>query len=432
MSKIIFLVIFLISLVSASSDSNIKKSDYNIALQAYNNQNYTLSYKLFHELFYKDLENINVNFYLGKSLFELKKYNEAISAYERILIKQDSSRVTFEIARCYLKQKNYLEARDTFLTLKNGIVSIELSNAIDKYLEEINSKLEKNSINGLVIFGISYDSNLKNRANNDYFTINGLDLNNTTQDEEAYSHQEVAIFNHKYKYSVQALVKNDIMIYNKSIHNNKDNNIQLFSYSPSLVFTHNRKLNTEYKFLFNKLMYGNKSYLNSFGLKPSLKYKFANDIYIKTFIEYQKKKNLIDDNRDSKYYKFDFEVNKILTSTFTFSPSFGLEKEKKENSTLTNIDFESRYLRVASNYQITNKSTINLKLLYKKKNYEDINLTYSKKEKKEEYSLNLSNSYILDMGLVLQSMITYSDIKSNFVSSEYKKSTISINCIKLF
>ena len=148
-------------------DSKIKIiDDYTKALLLYKDKNYLKAYKLFLELSSKNLSDPNINFYLGRSAFELKKYSEAIVAFENVLFqKPDSTRVKFEMARAYFLNHQYNASKNMFLkVLDDKNSSDKLNDIAKKYLKAIALKEQKHFINGVVIAGVGYDSNINNSS----------------------------------------------------------------------------------------------------------------------------------------------------------------------------------------------------------------------------------------------------------------------------
>ena len=91
------------------------KASYEVAKSFFDSKNYKVSYEIFTALFKNNLDNKQINFYLGRSAFKLKKYDEAYSAYERILIKYpNENRAKLEIARIDFDQKRYQSSKNYF------------------------------------------------------------------------------------------------------------------------------------------------------------------------------------------------------------------------------------------------------------------------------------------------------------------------------
>ena len=66
--------------------------NFQSALQLYKDKQYEKAYEAFLILADSDYTNVDYNYYLARSAFFVKEYNEAISAYERILIQYPTMR----------------------------------------------------------------------------------------------------------------------------------------------------------------------------------------------------------------------------------------------------------------------------------------------------------------------------------------------------
>jgi len=144
MLKILVLVFILSTFLFSSKLTKSDTLEYENALKSFKNKEYQKSYKLFDELFFKYLGNEDINFYLARSAYELAKYNDAISAYERILIKNEFSvTAKYELARCYYSKENYAKSKQLLDELKSDKHPIKVQNKINAYLKMIDDKMSK-------------------------------------------------------------------------------------------------------------------------------------------------------------------------------------------------------------------------------------------------------------------------------------------------
>lgn len=106
----------------AIEDSN----DYILASTMYNIKDYKKSYELFFKLFSKNSYNVNVNYFLALSAIEIEKYDEASSAFERILTqKPDFDQARYEYAKLLFKLNLKEEAKKEFIILSNSQINDE-------------------------------------------------------------------------------------------------------------------------------------------------------------------------------------------------------------------------------------------------------------------------------------------------------------------
>ena len=409
---------------------------YEVAISFYKNKNYQVSYEIFNALFKNDLENKQINFYLARSAFELKKYDEAYSAYERILIKYPNEiRAKLEIARINFIQKRYKSSKKKFLELKKQNLPKEVIKNINMYLSKIDKKLQKSFLNGIYQIGLGYDSNINNRSIYDSFYIPSSSViwNNTTKDESSSNIYTSLFLNHKYLYSDSISFKNNFLVYAKKVLKDSSKNVGFVSYIPSVITLYDN-VSIEYSVFTDFLRYENEYYMNSYGINPQINYVYSSNLQFALLYKYQKKNNKINNNKnkDSIYKSLNVGVVNIINNKYTISSSVNFENERKENSTLTNVDYNSKLFKILLEYKLSKKISISPSILYKNKKYKDININYLKKQINDEYTYNMNVQYIFDNSWMSQTSIVHNNVKSNIDSSSYKKNTISISFMKRF
>lgn len=94
---------------SVSTDASpAKKADFAEALSDYNSKNYAKSASGFQEVVKVDAENREAHYYLGKSLQNLKKDDDAIKAFkEAVKLKPDYAEANYELGNIYYQRKDY-------------------------------------------------------------------------------------------------------------------------------------------------------------------------------------------------------------------------------------------------------------------------------------------------------------------------------------
>ena len=84
------------------------KRIYEEARKSYDAKDFKTSYALFEELSLQSPENAEINFLLGRSALELKLYDEALVAFDRVLMLNPShARTHLEIARVHYETEQY-------------------------------------------------------------------------------------------------------------------------------------------------------------------------------------------------------------------------------------------------------------------------------------------------------------------------------------
>ncbi|MBI3873836.1 MAG: hypothetical protein HY307_02315 [Arcobacter sp.] len=267
--------------VVADSEKNTTKEviidTYTKALQEYKNKNYKVSYDLLNELFTKNLNDVNINFYLGRTAFELGLFDEAVLAYDRILFeKPETLRVQFELGRTYIAKENYLDAKKYFMLLtEDSKTPQDLLLLSKKYLAMVEDKISKHKVTGIVMAGINYDSNINNSSKYEFFDYPIIgQVQNTTKKDAAFAHQEVAVVNYSYQLNDKYLLKNDGLIYLKSMFENDldSQNVKMISLAPSLNYIYQENLSFDYGVFIDNLWVGGNDYIQSYGINPKLNY----------------------------------------------------------------------------------------------------------------------------------------------------------------
>lgn len=423
------------------SNSSTKKEildKYKKALIYYKNKEYEKSYQLFTELFNKNLNDVNINFYLGRISFELRKYQEALVAYERVLFqKPESIRTKYEMARAYFILNEFKESKRLFDEVKKAeALPDHVKISVEKYLEIIDTKVKKHSIGGLLMVGAIYDSNYGSQNEDNYLEyLPQFDTANVS-DESTIFHQEVALLNYKYRYSDNKNIKFDFVVLNKqsSYTEYGDRDIQFVSLSPIFSILHTDKLSVDYGLYFDYLRYGYIPTLQTFAFLPKINYKHNKDTSISGYLKYQSKTNLIDSytKNDSKYIELSASISHKYSKKITFTPSLTFINEKAEDSSATGVDYSAIKLAISSNYIYTPSIYFTPSLTYTYSKYDDLDSVKEIKEERENTKIAISAIKVFSPKWILNSSIDYTVQSSNIVKNEYDKYTMGIHIIRPF
>lgn len=401
------------------------QSEYADALNQYKVKQYQKAYESFNVLFQKNLEDANVNFYLGRSAFELKKYSEAVLAFERVLFsKPDSSRAKLELARAYFMSRNFQEAKKFFLEVKadtkvpkNVIVSI------DKYLQMIDDNTQKHFINGALVIGVNYDNNVANGLPEEYVT-----LNNKKRD---WSHQEILLLNHKYNIDNNLIWKNDFMVFSKTMNNNKNSSLdtKLISYTPAFNKVYDNALSVDYGLFVDALWIDDKSNLRTHGLLTKYTLVHNTELVSNGYLKYQTKRHQLNQTKanDSRYIELGTGFTYKDAQTMMYGMNLIYANEKQFNHTANNtIDKQSLNIKANILHTLTSNFTLSPSISYKYSDYQAIDRSDN------EYKLALTGTYSHSSTLLFQVVVDDTRVYSNSNNDEYKKNTFTFNLIKAF
>jgi len=447
------LSIFIIISYSYSQDLTIKNTtiinkndfirEYKAALENFKIKEYEKAYLSLYLLFQQKSDNLDINFYLGRSAYETQRYNEAILAYERFLFKKPkNNRVKLEMARAYFMINSYEESKKLLLQVKKDKqLPSATSKIIDTYLTSIDNKIKKNSINGVLLLGVVYDSNINNRSLHDTFSNiyfpaadTYIDVTNSTEDVSNWYSQEIALFNHKYKISDNKFFKNDFLIFNKDSFNSTydDTKLTLVSYSPALSIQYSEKLLVDYALYTDYLSYGGESKLKTFAIFPKFQYLYNKTNKLSGYLKYQNKSDQQDKTQDKIFTEARVNLKHIFTKKTSLTTRLTLSDEKAKDSTQTGIDYTKAKIFIALNYKFKQNILFTPKLSYSISKYHDTNSNYLVKEKNKELKISLSSTYAYSPQWIVQNNIDYIKQTSNIDLNEYNKYTFGLNIIRTF
>lgn len=136
---------------------------YGEAMAVYNAKEYAKAYSEFKKLFFEAMADPKVNFYLGRSAYESGNYNDALAAYERVLISQpEHMKARVELARTYFVMRMYEQAEIEFTTVLLHPIPEGVRKTINEYMKKIEDAREKHMLNAMLTLTAQDDSNINN------------------------------------------------------------------------------------------------------------------------------------------------------------------------------------------------------------------------------------------------------------------------------
>jgi hypothetical protein len=415
---------------------------YKVALTHYKNKEYEDSYKLFRELFEENLNEVNTNFYLGRSAFELKKYSEALGAYERVLFeKPNALRTKYEMAKTFFLVNDLNNSKKLFLELKRDKkVKPRISKNIDKYLLAIDKRTNKHIFRGAFIFGLGYDSNIENSPydktyipdidlNLDNVIDTGDEISDSRIDDSDYSHEEAINLNYSYLIDNKKSFNNNFLVYAKSLFEHDQKDIIFLSYNPSLNYIVNSQLQFSPGIFIDNLRLDNENYIVTYGLNPKLDYSIDSDNKLNIALKYQNKNYQTSD--DKSYYELKFINKHIYNPNNVISIESKIVKEK--NKIDKNEKSNNYSLKISDMYLPNNRTNFIPSISYDVISYSYYtNPLIKKNEKTKKLKFELINNYIYSKNYIIKTAASYEDSNSNLTTSEYNKYKFNINLIRPF
>ncbi len=408
---------------------NVENSNkYITASVMYNSKQYKKAYKLFYKLFLNNNYNININYFLAKSAFNIKKYDQAIVALQRVLLLKPSfNQARYDLARVLYILKQKKEARIEFIKLLNSDIKEQTRVSIKKYLDILNKKKDKVSIYANLSIGINRSSNVNNGIKSSTFNLPGLN-NILVESEKAKkdtSYFQMANIDFIYYLKNNSLkISNYLFAYNINYSKEKDENTTIISYKPSLLYQKNEKL---YKLVFSTDKIYKKDNNGFYSLSISPQYIYNN---FKSYIKYQRVIYIKKENKEKDFKKIQFSSSLNLLKNFEYY--IDLYKNTKIKDLRTDIDKYTIVNGINIFYDITSSNRINFNYKYYYSKYKYINIAFNTKRKDKKHSLQLLYRYKINKSTLLNFSTSYTKNNSNQIAYKYNDKQIELNYIKAF
>ncbi len=397
---------------------------YITAVTMYNAKQFKKAYELFYKLFMENNYNLNVNYFLAKSAFKIKNYDEAIAAYERVLIiKPDFNQARYDYARILYKLKQKKEAKTEFNKLLSSNINPKIKTQISKYLRILNKKM-KGSAN--IILGFSRSSNINNGLISPEYRLPGLnDILVKGEDPITDSaHNEIVDLNFYNYFKDDTLrLKNSFLVYNKNYFNETDENITLLSYKPSLSY-----LDKDYlyalAFGLERIIKSGEDF-NSYFISPQITNK---DFFI--YLKYQKVQYISDVNKEKDFHKIQLFGKVNLFKNINYYTN--LYKNIRAKNIRTDIDKYTIGNGLNIFYNIDKDNKINLKYQFNYSKYKYENNFFGTKREDKQHLVELSLSHTLTKDSFINISTSYLKNNSNQDAYVYDEKAIKLNYLKAF
>lgn len=416
------------------------------ATEAFEKSDFETSYKLFSELFDLKPDDARINFYLGRSSLETKRYDEALSAFERVLIVEPAHiRSRLEMARVYFELKEFDAAEAEFDKALEADLPKNVREQILSYKKAIASAKQTHFVNGYLMAGIGWDSNINNSMGTKEFTIAspfGDLVLSGDKEKSDYYHTQVFGLNHIWNMS--SLVadgffwQNSFTAYAQSYPKNSASGARYFGLNTGPGYR-TKKYEASLSLASDYLIYNAVSpYMRSYYVTPKLSYKLTDVLIAEGSYTYKDKRYAKENkDRDSNYQEFYLGLKKLFPqsgSIVTVGATFAKEKEKNtaSDSGRTDVSNNSQRYSVSLYKPIIEGLDMSAGLSYNCTEYDEMDVNFLKKSKDSAmvYSLGVMKSLTKSSMITLNG--TYTDNKSNIDNKVYNKKSVNLNYIYNF
>lgn len=429
MKKLLLTAITTTMLWSASLDMEL----YNKALGEFQAKNYQESYRDFSLLFTENMDNLLVNFYLGRSAYELGEYESALSAYERVLLYDpNNTRTRVELAQTYLQMKLFAQARKEFEIALESDLPLEVRKRVEARIAFLEQKETRHFFDISLFTGLIYDSNVNATTDRGSFEIYNpyLGTNMMIQsDEEADATLIAQLFvpvSYKYKladiFRIDTSVVAGTMRYND--YKNRDIDLASLQVTPAVYL---KKYKLSLGLMYDLIYLGHEKYQSNYYLRPALSTLLSNNLLYEVAMQVGEINYELQKERSSEFYSLANSLRYASQSAGIFDFALTLAKEEESYSPRTDVSLFYADLRAANSFDFWSSYMLRTSVLYRYTKYdeEDVNFLTKREDKRLDYSLELQKMFGDNLALSLGGVV--SDVASNQKPFEYDKYNIKLN-----
>jgi len=270
-----FKSILLAGILAASSLEASPKAKAE-AMSFYNLGQFQEAKERFLELSRANPQDPELNFYLGRSALEVKDYDTAIAAFDRVLMVDPAhARTRLEVARVYFERGYFELALKELDLVLSGKLPVNVRESVQSFRDRIEKGMSRHTWSAALLVGIEHDSNVNNDIGGKSFILPSLQLplEGNTQKSDYNSYQGV-ILNHAYDMGERGgwAWESGLSAFNKSYFDQSANNLSLASLTTGPAYAHgSHKLS--FPVSFDKIYLGSEGYVDV--LSGGVKYKQA-------------------------------------------------------------------------------------------------------------------------------------------------------------
>ncbi|MBV5322041.1 MAG: DUF560 domain-containing protein [Sulfuricurvum sp.] len=409
-----------------------EQDSYLEAKKLYASKSFSDSYTILSSLYLNALDNPELNYYLGKSAFEVGEFTMALAAFERIsMLDPNNVRNSLELARTQYHVGLYSESEEGFRNiLQNPALPENVRLNIEYYLGAIAKKEERSFFFISAKAGFLYDSNVNYGSANDTYTLPGFGTFTSSDPRSDLAHEESLNFTHLYDFGAQggAMVRNQASIYNRSYFDEHDYNIVALSYNPALVYN-DQKSSYELIGGIDRLKLSGENYYTAYSLQPKWMYSYMPSLRQTVALKLGRKNYI--QSTDSALDSRSAEANGALE--YYLSPSSSLRGDLVASRQIRNNGdrIDVNYNEISTNILYTNQfvptTILQANVNFKKRSYDDYSTLFqSYRTDKTSYgSLNLIQR--LSNAISLEIMGNYNRTHSTLSVYSFDKYTLSMS-----
>ncbi|WP_457597364.1 tetratricopeptide repeat protein [Hydrogenimonas sp.] len=385
------------------------------------------------------LEYPEIQYLYGRAAFETGHYEEALEAYERVLILRPRDLLAeLETGRTYFAMESFPAARKIFYRLlERPDLPYSTYKKIQSYLDVMANYEKRTFFHATLAAAVGYDSNLYNRARYDRFFLPAyqIQVDNTVRNVSDTYHQETADATYLHDFGEMGgfAFRLEGSLYLQTMTRYSDSNIFYLNAAPALLYTHGPWL-YDFTVGFDRMLYGSDPYLHTLYLKPSFRYAPDKRGYYRLYGVLQRKwaDGELYRGRDANYGMLTFELYREVTDSLWLKPSLSVMRERKIDSFLTDVDHDALMVRLEGEWRFLPRYSLGVEARYKGLRYRETDAFFLSRRKDTYLEGDLILARQFEKRWRLEATFGYIDNRSNIQFYRYDKYFATLGVVKEF
>lgn len=417
------------------ADAQVKEG-----ISSFSKKNYERSYELFNEAIRKYPQNPQLFYYYGRSALETKRYDEAIEAFEKVLILDPShTRTKLELARAYYESGQLDEAQRLLKEAKEDPnMPQKVRDNVEGLLQVISMKKQEAIVNGFLIVGLGWDSNVNSDIGDDTFYIPRLNINVTgNKEQHDYLNNNMLGINYIKDFGDEGnwVFKSNAVLLNTNYMQYVDKNLAgvVLTAGPSFY-------GSDYELYFplsyTKIVQGAVPYVQNYSVGVRWTKKFDKTLMLSLGYKYAKTLYQESNNdKDTAQSSFTLNLNKQLSEKWAlgfatkYATSSATRPKIATEGNVANTELEGM---LNATYSITDTIDLSTGVQLKRTNYKEDDIFFGSKREDTYRNFMFSSLYKIDRVQSLRGDVGLIKSDSTHPPYEYDKTTVSLQYIRTF
>ncbi len=398
------------------------------------------------ELFTQIRENpkdLKANFAYGQLAYKMGKYDEAMAAYERMLIiNSDLPRVKLELGLVHMALNNDAKAEELFNEVAAGNPPENVQKNIDTVLAELRKRQVKHKLGGAVITGINFDSNANAAASSGEVDLLGVSIPLGSNSQKASDEHRYAALSlhHSYRLPLQGKQEwvTDGLLYktDQSSMGNLDTTLKNIGSGP--VFTlPTWKSEFGLKYTYTDINLARADYQISRRYSGHWKYTLHPKVQVQLALGHEVRRYRNTDSATTNELRNGQATDATLTTRFAMTPKDMLSiaiGRTQVNTQVAYYDNTQDALTISYMRQLPKNVMMTLSMGHTVTGYDDVETLVNPNTVRQDHQRSYGISFMRPLwkGIVGSAGYTWRDVDSNIQNYTYTNERWSFSLTKGF